>query len=1078
MNDLSSVVQTFVDRHVSEALRAASSVEARVSPVYAERSSPLTVAIPIFNNPAALRRCLDSVIPTLQSSDLLWLLDDASDDPEIAEVIGGAGSMHPCLRITSHRENLGLVATANTALEGSDNDVVLLNSDTIVVEGWLEQLQTTASTNRRCGIVCPVSDNATILSVISRFPVAPASRELKPAVRIPTAVGFCMLIRRSLFNRIGGFSPEFSPGYGEENDLSMRAMKVGFDILAATGAVVLHSGGGSFPAHVSGQLRQAHERRLNTKWPEYRSLVSSWWRDNPLRSLAEAQAHSSSQKPRVLHVLHRQYHIGGTEQVARQLVSTLRDDFEQTLIYPGETNGPWCDVEVRHSDPIRELMLNSRPIRPSLRIASQAADLSCSYTEAVFTRILQGMRPIAVHFHHLMHWDSLILPLIAKKLGMRVVIGLHDFYSICPVHNQLEYGTNSPCGIPRCGSSERCTPCLTGYASGNEAIVSRLSDYASLRLSLVERVLNEADAVVVPSHFLRSRLVRAFPKVSPLIVPHGVNAAESTHESTGSPRVLGFFGGDQTMKGARLIIEIAEKLADLPIVIEIHGRIKGFSPNALPANIRLRGFYNPQDAGQRMSETDMVLIPSFYEESFSVTLSEAWAAGVPSMVSNRGALPERVIDGTNGWVVAEQTADAWAARIREACGDTSQWNRIKRNVQRLNPVSLADAAKQYQGMYLGDGDRLAPARASCKIQPPGDREFDRLLRAFRSRIPGSHNVQRPVANPRVTGIIRDRWATAQFRVCLPLEHLAQTGHIRLSGFHCVRDHGFDVSESLRLWQTNHVVVQPFLSDDGLRMMEQLSRTVGLSITLVIDDLWTALPPYNSVRSMMPPDIADRLAYAASLSDQVVLTTNNLKLRLGLHHPAIHVIDNALPETWPMPQERPQRAKPRIGWAGAPQHEGDLAILEPVVEATADQFEWVFFGMSTPGLRRLRVKEIAMAPFEEYPDQLAALQLDVAVVPVVDNVFNRCKSALKVLEFGALGIPVVASALPPYTSTPARLTDNDTQSWIDALNELTVDQETAHAEGERLRRWVLDHHRVHNRIDQWARLFASSQRDAA
>ena len=66
----------------------------------------------------------------------------------------------------------------------------------------------------------------------------------------------------------------------------------------------------------------------------------------------------------------------------------------------------------------------------------------------------------------------------------------------------------------------------------------------------------------------------------------------------------------------------------------------------------------------------------------------------------------------------------------------------------------------------------------------------------------------------------------------------------------------------------------------------------------------------------------------------------------------------------------------------------------------------------------------MLTVRRYPARLARMNLDIAVAPLVDHPFNRAKSALKLLEYGALALPVVATDIEPYRGAPVSLVGDD------------------------------------------------------
>jgi glycosyltransferase involved in cell wall biosynthesis len=182
-----------------------------------------------------------------------------------------------------------------------------------------------------------------------------------------------------------------------------------------------------------------------------------------------------------------------------------------------------------------------------------------------------------------------------------------------------------------------------------------------------------------------------------------------------------------------------------------------------------------------------------------------------------------------------------------------------------------------------------------------------------------------------------------------------------------------------------------------------------------------------------------------------------------------VIPNALSEAvWAGFANRPRGGeRPRVGWAGARQHLDDLATIVRLVEETHREIDWVFLGMCPPALRRHAKEVHEMVPVAHYPAKLASLGLDAAIAPLVDHAFNRAKSDLKVLEYGVLGIPVIASNVGPYRATPTLLVDG-IDGWIDAVRMLARDREAAAARGNILQSWVLTHRMLAPMLSRWCR----------
>jgi GT2 family glycosyltransferase len=256
---------------------------------------PVTVVVPVYGDLPSLTACLDSLLLNVdQQRHRVLLVNDCGPDADrieaaIQERIGG----QPGFSYARNPRNLGFVGTCNRAaleLDGTGNDILLLNSDTVTTPGFLEELSAVLHSSESHGVVCPRSDNATIASIpyALRNPAVGRSRqrseEVHEALReglprygiVPVSMGFCFLIRRELITRFGLFDEVFSPGYGEENDFCLRVAKHGFSSLIAHHAIVFHEGSRSFVGPKRSALRAAHEKIIVTRYPTYSDDVQRY----------------------------------------------------------------------------------------------------------------------------------------------------------------------------------------------------------------------------------------------------------------------------------------------------------------------------------------------------------------------------------------------------------------------------------------------------------------------------------------------------------------------------------------------------------------------------------------------------------------------------------------------------------------------------------------------------------------------------------------------------------------------------------------------------------------------------------
>lgn len=261
------------------------------------------VVVPVFNAPDAVHACFASLRRTLGAHDRVMVADDASTDPAIAQACEAL--VRDCaaeVRVVRRPHNLGFVGNVNRAFaETGDDDVVLLNSDTVTTTGWLDRLIAAADRDPRIATLTPWSNNAEICSfpgfcVAAPAPVVDEAERIAAAAatlsdleppELPTAVGFAMYVRRSALQSVGDFdAATFGRGYGEENDFCLRAAAHGWRNALCPTAYIVHVGNASFSAIGLGPGGE-NLRRLLARYPGYNAKVADFIAADPLRPLRE-----------------------------------------------------------------------------------------------------------------------------------------------------------------------------------------------------------------------------------------------------------------------------------------------------------------------------------------------------------------------------------------------------------------------------------------------------------------------------------------------------------------------------------------------------------------------------------------------------------------------------------------------------------------------------------------------------------------------------------------------------------------------------------------------------------------------
>ncbi|MFA5147124.1 MAG: glycosyltransferase family 2 protein [Candidatus Omnitrophota bacterium] len=208
------------------------------------------IIMPVWNNLTLTADCIRSVFEKTGKDYRLILVDNASDE-ETARYLEGLRDKSPVdVMLIRNKENLGFVKAVNQGERSSEAPYIcVLNNDTLVTEGWLEEMIRIARSDPSIGVVNPSSNNlgqkpqqGEPIDIYARSIRKGAGR----SVELGAAIGFCMLIKREVVGRIGLFDEIYGMGNFEDTDFSRRAIREGYRCVRALGAYVYHREHSSF----------------------------------------------------------------------------------------------------------------------------------------------------------------------------------------------------------------------------------------------------------------------------------------------------------------------------------------------------------------------------------------------------------------------------------------------------------------------------------------------------------------------------------------------------------------------------------------------------------------------------------------------------------------------------------------------------------------------------------------------------------------------------------------------------------------------------------------------------------------
>ncbi|HEX4044012.1 MAG TPA: glycosyltransferase [Xanthobacteraceae bacterium] len=606
----------------------------------------ITVIMPVYKGYAETLAAIHAVLANRQQTPFrLFVLNDCSPDAMLTERLRALYS-RGLFHYAENERNRGFVGTVNRALDDRPSlDVVLLNADTVVFGNWLDRLVAHADRDSNVATVTPLSNNATICSYPSmnannmlRLEISPAEIDRFTSIAnrggrstIPTGVGFCLYVRRSVIDQLGKLDEEaFARGYGEENDLCMRALKAGFKNVLAHDVFVYHVGQVSFAGFAA--AAESAQIALLEKHPDYRMRVESYCRANPAHDARmRLDLYRLAQRigpHAVVFVTHPW--MGGIKTHTSDLAARLVEENVRVLtIYAGDVGG---DRVVTISPP-RDLTIYT-PNLDKINIVKHPE---------LLRDFLGWLRPSLIHVHSFagLTWQAtLCMMSLIEGAGVTYFFTGHDFAPLCH-RNHLVDNQGNYCRQP---PVEVCETCVKADGEYQDAVAPqrRRDAYAAF--------LGNARRVFVPSADAAERLTRVFTAAPATIRPHEDNLP-GTHWMPMPDRfepplrivALGAFGAH---KGAAVLHDLAldAKQRSLPIEFRIVG-YSNMTDRLRALSVMETGPYDGDaEAMQRIRDYGPALafVPSIWPETHCYTLSIALAMGVPPIVFDLGAQAERV----------------------------------------------------------------------------------------------------------------------------------------------------------------------------------------------------------------------------------------------------------------------------------------------------------------------------------------------------------------------------------------------------------------------------------------------------
>lgn len=349
---------------------------------------------------------------------------------------------------------------------------------------------------------------------------------------------------------------------------------------------------------------------------------------------------------------------------------------------------------------------------------------------------------------------------------------------------------------------------------------------------------------------------------------------------------------------------------------------------------------------------------------------------------------------------------------------------------------------------------------------------------------------------RITFAPADMAGCGYYRMIVPGLALAGLGHVV---------HFVSTDRAPAVWDCDVLVMQRQSSAHSLELIGKVHAR-GVKVVHEFDDSFHLLPRDNpnfatyrngSEHTKMMEEIC-------RAADALIVSTPDLAVEYAKFNGRIYVCYNAFDDrqfgrfAGVVTGVAKRAGEVRIGWAGSDTHTADMDSVRMVLIRILDEFSQVrlvFAGADMRALfpHRVRnrmeyvgkteinrltgpadvVKEDLMT--HRYYELIGRSDFDIGIAPLVPSSFNRMKSFLKVLEYGVLGVPCVASNHGPYRQYVGEAVGGygqvaalafDKNEWYRSLRDLVISEEYRRVLAENNRRYVFERHRMSARVHLW------------
>jgi len=670
------------------------------------------IIVPVFNSFHFLIKCIESVlINTDLNVNRLIVIDDKSTDERIVPFLEALITNEKLnIVFIKNEENLGFVKTVNNGMRYSDNDVLLLNSNTEVTKNWLEKIQKCAYIKEKVATVTPLSNDAGIVSVplFQRANKIPNGYDLneyqmlidrisyKEYPEIPMGISFCMYIRREALNVVGFFDEE---AYGEEEYFCYRCLSHGYKHILCDDVIIYHDASQSISGYYLETLENK-KKTLKNKYSFYKSNTKYWVYHNSINYINKNINYNiciNNGKSNVLIIIHswdmqlgNNKLVGGTSYHVYDIIKILRNKYNFHVLIPlPPYNGMYsiCSYWEGGEETLDIVSLFSQYYNGGF--------FNSGYS-IMLKNIIDIFKINIIHIHHMMyHYFDLVN--ILKNEKIKLFISLHDYFSICPRINKVTKD-NLYCGH---WDEAKCNSCLSSFNK-----IEGINNIEAWN-SVWNLLFSYANKIIAPSEAAKREVSEVYNHLSIDVVEHGIDTLNDKKEldiDTDKEFHVAFLGGISVIKGKKLIEELIKYSRHNKdgIFFHLFGNIDQNIRKMKCKNFIYHGEYDRNELNKlfKVNNIKLICIFSIWPETYSYTLTESVSNNIPLLAIDLGAVGQRIKENNLGWLIKNGTdISEIYKKIKDIFCDKIGYKTVSKSILNYKIKNLEEMCNEYDNIY-------------------------------------------------------------------------------------------------------------------------------------------------------------------------------------------------------------------------------------------------------------------------------------------------------------------------------------------------------------------------------------------